>query len=226
GGRNPRPWILGLGAVVAFALAASPALALGNVLRVGSWHGVQGQFKPIRAAVDAARKGDWILVGPGDYHERADFSRRHHAPADESGAGVLIKKGRLHIRGMNRKRVIVDGTKRGASPCSPRLKDQSFGPKGNGGKRVGRNGIVVDQANRVWIENLTACNFLGEGNQIWWNGGDGSGKIGMGTWYGNYLSATTTFYRDNKPQASYGEFASNARGPGRLTHSYASNMND
>ena len=48
----------------------------------------------------------------------------------------------------------------------------------------------------------------------------------MGAWYGNYLSATTTFYRADKPQASYGEFASNARGPGRLAHSYASNMND
>ena len=91
---------------------------------------------------------------------------------------------------------------------------------------MGRNGIVVTRRDGVSIDNLTACNFLGEGNQIWWNGGDGSGHIGMGAWYGNYLSATTTFYRADKPQASYGQFASNARGPGRLAHSYASNMND
>ena len=216
----------GLGAVVALAFASSPPPAHANVLRVGRWHGVQGQFKTIQAAVDAAHKGDWILVGPGDYHERADFTKRHHAPGDESGAGVLIKKNGLHLRGMNRNRVVVDGTKPGSPECSSRLHDQSFGPKGDGGKRVGRNGIVIDKANGVWIENLTACNFLGEGNQIWWNGGDGSGKIGMGAWYGNYLSATTTFYRSKRKQASYGEFASNAHGPGRLTHSYASNMND
>ena len=116
GGRNPRPWILGLGAVVAFALAASPALALGNVLRVGSWHGVQGQFKTIQAAVDAARKGDWILIGPGDYHPRADYSKRHHAPPDESGSGVLIQTNGLHIRGMNRNRAPVACAANGSSP--------------------------------------------------------------------------------------------------------------
>ena len=33
------------------------------------------------------------------------------------------------------------------------------------------------------IENLTVCNFLtgrgDAGNEIWWNGGDGSGEIGL-----------------------------------------------
>ena len=41
---------------------------------------------------------------------------------------------------------------------------------------------MVWKAADVWVQNLTACNFLsgkGEaGNEIWWNGGDGSGKIG------------------------------------------------
>ena len=217
-------WVLSPPALL--ILLALPASAGARVLRVGSFHGIPGQFNSIQRAVDAAHKGDWILVGPGDYHERADFSKAHHAPADESGAGVLIQTNRLHLRGMNRNRVVVDGTKPGSKPCGSNLKDQSFGPKGQGGKRVGRNGIVVDEANGVSIANLTACNFLGEGNQIWWNGGDGSGKIGMGPWYGNYLSATTTFYRANRKQASYGEFVSNARGPGRLAHSYASNMDD
>ena len=42
---------------------------------------------------------------------------------------------------------------------------------------------MVCKADNVSVENLTACNFLGGaddgGNEIWWNGGDGTGKIGM-----------------------------------------------
>ena len=216
--------ILALALVALASIWLAAASAHARVLRVGSWHGVQGQFKSIQDAVDAAHKGDWILIGPGDYHERADYSHRHHAPSDESGAGVVINKDDLYIRGMNRNKVIVDGTKPGSPPCSSRGSDQDFGPNGDNGP-VGRNGIVA-YSNSVWIENLTACNFLGEGNQIWWNGGDGSGEVGMGAWYGSYLSATSTFFNENKPSASYGEFASNASGPGRLSHSYASNMND
>ena len=215
---------LGLAALL-LALAA-PASAGARVLRVGTYQGIGGQFKSIQKAVDAAQPGDWVLIGPGDYHERADFTQLHHAPSDESGAAVIIQKDGLHLRGMDRNGVIVDGTRPGSAPCSSAPQDQSFGPLGQDGHPVGRNGIVVDKVDGVSIENLTACNFLGEGNQIWWNGGDGSGTIGMGAWYGNYLSATTTFYRADKPQASYGEFASNASGPGRLAHSYASNMND
>jgi hypothetical protein len=215
-------------ALVAGALltaAAAPAVAQGRVLRVGHYNGIPGTFASIQQAVDAAQNGDWILIGPGDYHARADFTEAHHAPPDESGAALSVNQRGLHIRGMDRNRVIIDGTKPGSAACSSDPKDQSYGPMGQNGQPVGRNGIVI-KASGVWVENLTACNFLGEGNQIWWNGGDGSGKIGMGAWYGNYLSATTTFYSANKPQASYGEFASNARGPGLLSHSYASNMND
>src|SRR5919202_128448 len=111
------------------------------------------------------------LLAAGDYKER-----------------IEIRKDGLHLRGMSRRGVIVDGTKSGRA-CSSKAKDQVFNRKDDG------NGIEVFKANGVWIENLTACNFLGEGNQIWWNGGDGSGTIGMGAWFGNYLSATTTFYR-------------------------------
>ena len=54
------------------------------------------------------------------------------------------------------------------------------------------------KANHVSIENLTACNFLGgagdSGNEIWWNGGDGSGKIGLTGYTGAYLTGTSTFF--------------------------------
>jgi hypothetical protein len=225
-GNGARRGVLALLLLTPVLLVAGPATAGARVIRVGTFNGVKGDYGSIQKAVDAAQPGDWVLIGPGDYHASADFTQAHHAPADGSGAGVLIKTNRLHLRGMNRNRVIVDGTKPGSPACSSNPKDQNFGPQGQGGQPVGRNGIVVDKASGVSIDNLTACNFLGEGNQIWWNGGDGSGHIGMGAWYGSYLSATTTFYQANKPQASYGEFASNARGPGVLSHSYASNMND
>jgi hypothetical protein len=143
-----------------------------------------------------------VLVAPGDYKE-----------------AVRIRTPGIHLRGMDRNRVVVDGTKSGPA-CSSKASDQNFKRRDNG------NGIEVLKADGVSIENLTACNFLGKGNQIWWNGGDGSGKIGMNAWNGAYLNATTTFFSPAKPQAGYGIFISNARGPGVLSDSYGSNMYD
>ena len=37
------------------------------MLRVGNYHGIKGSTRSIQAAVNAAKSGDWILVGPGDY---------------------------------------------------------------------------------------------------------------------------------------------------------------
>jgi hypothetical protein len=204
---------------IALTVAASCAsTAAARVLRVGTYKGRTGQFSSIQAAVDAAKPGDWILVGPGDYKEQG--IRGASEPA-----GVLIRTSRLHVRGMDRNRVIVDGTKAGTAPCSSRPRDQVVTKKG-------RDGIVAFKASGVYIENLTACNFLTnkkgeEGNEIWWNGGDGSGKIGMGSWWGNYITATSTFSRGvNPPYGDYGIFVSNSRGPGIVDHSYASNMGD
>lgn len=56
------------------ALALLGPLAAGaapQVLQVGTWHGVAGPYLSVQAAVDAAQPGDWILVGPGTYHEHA-----------------------------------------------------------------------------------------------------------------------------------------------------------
>ena len=206
---------VGAGMPIASARATTP-----RVLRVGTWRGSTGTYHSIQAAVDAARAGDWVLVGPGDWKERGD--RTTHKPAKgEAGWGVTIEKANLHLRGMNRNTVVVDGTKPGTPKCSSRAADQDFGATS-----AGRDGIVASKVNGVSIENLTACNYLGQGNEIWWNGGDGSGKVGMGAYHGAYLNATTTYYGATKPQATYGIFVSNARGPGLITRTYASNMND
>src|SRR5918911_311319 len=116
GGRRPSTFAALLtGIAVAALLVAAPASA--RVLRVGTFHGIKAPYRTIQSAVDAARKGDWILVGPGDYHERGD---RVHKPKGEAPpSGVLIRKPHIHLRGMNRNKVIVDGTKPSSSkPCS------------------------------------------------------------------------------------------------------------
>ena len=186
-----------------------------NVLQVGSWKGRTGSFSSIQAAVNAASPGDWILIGPGDYRETgADI------------AGVLITTPGIHLRGMARNRVIVDGTQTvgdDRTPCNPLEAAQVTTPGG-------RNGIEVLKVDGVTIENLTTCNFLADssgdnGNQIWWNGGDGSGVIGLGSFHGAYLTASST-YSSAGSSASYGIFVSNSRGPGAIEDSYASNMSD
>src|SRR5439155_14736205 len=96
----------------------------------------------------------------------------------------------------------------------------------------GRNGVVALETDGVEISNLTVCNYLtgnhgGEGNEIWWNGGDGSGKIGMGALRGSYITATSTYSNGfDNPRGEYGIFTSNAKGPGVIDHAYGSNMGD
>ncbi len=119
------------------------------------------------------------------------------------GGPVKVTTDGLHIRGLDRNKTILDGRHK---------------------RNV--NGMEVFKADNVYIENLTVRNFdrrrvNGElGNEIWWNGGDGSGKIGMHGWYGDYLTAYDTGIR-----GGYGIFASNAV-RGSLNHSYASGFND
>lgn len=210
--------------------SASAASSGDRVLLVGTFHGHAGQYRTIQAAVDAAHSGDWILVAPGDYHEADDL---HGAPAhvDQGGfGGVVITTSGVHLRGMNRSTVVVDGTKAGSPACSSNPADQQFGSVGKDGKAIGRNGIVVYKAGDVSVENLTTCNFLAgsgpSGNEIWWNGGADSGKVGLSGYSGSYLTATSTYYGDEKTAAQYGVFSSNASGPAVWNQIYASNFND
>ena len=203
----------------------------GRVLLVGTYKGHQGKYTTIQAAVDASRPGDWILVAPGVYHEADDAT--HPPTADSGGAfgGVVITTPRVHLRGMDRATVIVDGTKPGSStPCSSDPALQNPGVPDGKGAPYGRNGIVVSKANDVSVENLTVCNFLAgsgdSGNEIWWNGGADSAKIGLKGYVGNYLTATSTYFADNGSAAQYGIFSSNAQGPAKWDTVYASNFSD
>jgi Protein of unknown function (DUF1565) len=133
--------------------------------------------------------------------------------AAKTGGWVLVEPGVYHeevkitpehngltLRGMNRNTVLIDGQ----------------GKKGNG--------IEVQKANNIWIENLTVANFEGGcsncGNEIWWNGGAGSGKIGAHGWYGEYLTAY-----DTGMDGEYGIFTNN-EAVGEWNHIYASGFAD
>src|SRR5262249_25914788 len=116
-------------------------------------------FRTVQAAVDAARRGDWVLIWPGVYHEQS---------APWPTAGVWISTPGIHIRGLNRNKVIIDGSKGSARhpcPSSAKLQDTNHG--------TGRDGIEVWKASGVTIQNLTVCDYLagtgGHGNEIWWN---------------------------------------------------------
>jgi len=259
------------GAVVAAALL--PAVWLGastpgvhasgpTVWRVGTYHSIPGTagITTIQAAVNAAQPGDWILIGPGDYHERQDYTNTTWP------AGVWINKSNIHLRGMNRNRVVIDGTKPTATgACSAKYTDQDPGPSNQGRNGIEVYGIAKDTsgnvtqrflADGVTIDNLTVCNFLtgsgGGGNEIWWNGGDGTGRpnapsIGLRGYEGTNLTATSTYSSSSTngtlaaccgtgfPAGNYGIFSSNSTGPvngpahGKFstwTDSYASNMAD
>jgi hypothetical protein len=225
-------------AVTMIASAAATTAALSGcggsssskVLTVGSFHGKAGEYSTIQAAVDAAHPGDWILIGPGDYHETADAGGPQGDPAAGDIGGVYINKANLHIRGMDRNAVVVDGTKAGAPKCSSAPGDQNFGTTGSNGKAVGRNGILIWKADGVSVDNLTVCNFLAgsgdSGNQVWWDGGADSGTIGMHGYSGSYLTATSTYFASETTASEYGIFAGNTAGPGSWDQLYANNMND
>jgi len=181
--------------------------------------------------VDTAKPGDWILVSPGDYHETSDNYAPTSNPSEGQFGGVYIAKSDIHLRGMNRNTVIVDGTKSGTStPCSSDASQQNFGAVGSDGTNIGRNGILVWKADNVSVENLTVCNFLAgsgaSGNEVWWNGGADSARIGLHGYSGSYLTATSTYFGGETTAAQYGIFAGNSAGPATWDQLYASNMND
>jgi Right handed beta helix region len=178
-----RALVVVLSALFSLLLTTSAAA---RVLIVTKRHVFYPHFTSIQRAVNAARPGDWILIGRGVY----------------SGPVRITKPG-LHLRGINRNGVIIDGR-----------------------NRVG-NGIEVHKTNGVWIENLTVRNFdrssrddFSTGNEIWWNGGRLGSRIGLRGWWGQYLTAY-----DTGLLGGYGIYAGEAVN-GWMKHVYASGFND
>jgi hypothetical protein len=103
-------------------------------------------YHAVQEAVDAARPGDWILIYPGVYHEGSK---------EYPTAGVWIQTPNLHIRGLDRNRVIIDGSNgTAAQPCPSAAAQQDF---------TARDGIVVWKVSGVTIQNLTVCDYLAAG---------------------------------------------------------------
>ena len=168
----------------AVLLAAGAAVASARVLIVTQRHVSYPHYTSIQAAVNAAHRGDWILIAPGVYT-----------------GSVRIGTPDLHLRGMNRNTVILDGR-----------------------HHVG-NGIVI-KSGGVWVENLTVRNFdrrtredSADGNEVWWGVGSGR-KIVVRGWWGQYLTAY-----DTGLLGGYGLYASHSV-DGFFKHVYASGFND
>jgi hypothetical protein len=218
---------------LALALAAAGA-ASADVLRVGTYNGKGGQYSTLQAALKVAQPGDWILIGPGDYKQSSQQAIGGYGD-DKAGADVLVRTPNIHIRGMDRNKVVIDGTKPGSPECSEKGTDQNFGAPEGEEKGIklyaGNNGVVVYKTSGVWLQNFTACNFIGSnsgGDAIWFDGGAATGEQHLGSWWGEYLSATSTYWAGQQPQpsAKYGMYAANTYGPGIYDHAYASNMAD
>ncbi|HEV3351911.1 MAG TPA: right-handed parallel beta-helix repeat-containing protein [Acidimicrobiales bacterium] len=111
-----------VGIALLLAVPAVPSGASGGRLLL-----VPQQYKSIGAAVAVAKPDDFILVGPGTYHE-----------------AVTVKTPHITIRGVDRNAVVLDGEK----------------------KRT--DGVYVDGANGVEVDNMTARNY--QRNGFWWEG--------------------------------------------------------
>jgi hypothetical protein len=182
----PRPRTLAAFLAPILLATATTASATARVLIVSKRHVPYPHYGSVQKAVNGATRGDWILIDRGVYFGQ-----------------VRITKPGLHVRGMNRNGVILDG-----------------------GHHVG-NGIEVYGADDVWIENLTVRNFdrrsrddFANGNEIWWNGATHPGHIGISGWWGQYL---TTY--DTGLLGGYGEYTGSAV-DGWFKHIYASGFND
>ena len=111
--------------IVSLVALGSAGTASARVLRVGTYKGIRGQyeqFRPRSTRLDRA-------TGFGRAGRPQDDLLPKPAGRSDTPAAVLITKPRVYVRGMNRNKVIVDGTKSGPA-CSRSKEDQNFGPHG------------------------------------------------------------------------------------------------
>ena len=177
---------LAVAALVIVGVLGIASAASARVLIVTKRHVAYPHFSSIQSAVRAAHPNDWILIDRGVYFGQ-----------------VRITTPGLHLRGINRDSVILDGR-----------------------HQVG-NGVEIDGTDGVWVENLTVRNFDrrtrdddANGNEIWWNGATHPGRIGVHGWWGQYLTAY-----DTGLLGGYGEYAQGAV-DGWFKHIYASGFDD
>src|SRR5262245_31741323 len=104
--------------VVATVLSLMGSVSQAAVLVVTQASVAYPHYTSIQAAVTAAQQNDWVLIDAGTYNE-----------------AVYITTPNIHLRGMDRNQVVVDGQ-----------------------HGVG-NGIEVWKADGVSIENLTVRDF-------------------------------------------------------------------
>src|SRR2546428_12061632 len=132
-------------------VSGGPALARPHVRRVCNGSTVPcppgGYHKTIAHALRRARPGDWILVWPGVYHEKQTDRQGNFLPD-----GLLITTPSIHLRGLDRNLVIVDGSNgTAADPCPSDLALQDV---------TGRNGIAISTVDGVSAEYLTDSHHL------------------------------------------------------------------
>jgi hypothetical protein len=95
-------------------------------------------YRSIAVGVSHAQNGDWVLVWPGYYREAVTVTPR-----------ATLTSG-LHIRGMQRNGVVLDGSKASGS------------------------GIHVQGVDNTWVENMSAQHYKnGSANGFYWTGVDG-----------------------------------------------------
>ena len=137
----------------AFGAGSAPA-ARPKVLRVGRFEGKKGKYNTIQAAVDAAKAGDWILIGPGDYKEAETRDDPGGEGGDGAGRRCSSPSRACTSAGWTAMAVMIDGTKPGSPrvPAGPKRPD--FGSADAEGTCPGNNGVVVYKARGVSAAEL------------------------------------------------------------------------
>ena len=193
--------------------------------------GSPANTRSIQEAVNAAKEGDWILIGPGDYKQASaadDRRRRGRRPGRAPTSSITTPD--LHIRGMNRNTVMIDGTKPGSPECSSAEADQIFGPAGRrrllGQQRRGRlqgEAASTCRTSRPATSSAPTTAATRSGSTAAAPRANRKSR----SWWGEYLSSTSTYWGGPKsPPTSTGCTRRTPTARARSVHTYANNMSD
>ena len=166
------------GVFVIFAAALIAPSASAQVLRVGTYNGIT---RPVQLDPGGGQRRPAGRLDPGRPRRLQDERPRARAQAgsDDTPAGVLITTPEHHLRGMNRnrrdrRRDQARISRRAARAQATRTSGQQAGRDGpqrhRGLEGRQRHGPEPHRLQLPAAARATA------GNEIWWNGGDGSGQ--------------------------------------------------